>query len=244
MSFDEWRAEYPAGGSSEPPKPNGKAKGKGKGKGGGGKPKAEDDVDALVASIEAPPAPADEVARLLQRSTRAALEQLLLTKFKEGSLSLDEVSALTPAGEEAAAEPSEPAAAKASSASAETAASGAAAAAGPSQASVAWAEEESKEGEGEGEGEEAREREAKRAEVMAKVAAARAAQALAEAERRAAQEEGRQSEGRKLNLEDLLSAEEAALLDKGFERNDKYDNTTVKDFRMQQEFGAKKFIKP
>ena len=40
------------------------------------------------------------------------------------------------------------------------------------------------------------------------------------------------------------SAEEAALLDKGFERNDKYDNTTVKDFRMQQEFGAKKFIKP
>ena len=35
MSFDEWRAEYPAGGSSEPPKPNGKAKGKGKGKGGG-----------------------------------------------------------------------------------------------------------------------------------------------------------------------------------------------------------------
>ena len=91
MSFDEWRAEYPAGGSSEPPKPNGKAKGKGKGKGGGGKPKAEDDVDALVASIEAPPAPADEVARMLQRCPRAALEQLLLTKFQEGSLSLDEV---------------------------------------------------------------------------------------------------------------------------------------------------------
>ena len=41
------------------------------------------------------------------------------------------------------------------------------------------------------------------------------------------------SDARKLHLEDLLSAGEAAGLEKSFEKNDKYDHTAVKDFRMQ-----------
>ena len=56
ISFDDWRAEQRAGGSTELAKAHGKGKGKSKGKGGsklaGPKP-ADDDVDALVASIEA-----------------------------------------------------------------------------------------------------------------------------------------------------------------------------------------------
>ena len=59
ISFEAWRAEQQAGGSAEPGKPNGKGKGKAKAKGGraaGPKPPIADDaddIDALVASIEA-----------------------------------------------------------------------------------------------------------------------------------------------------------------------------------------------
>ena len=82
--------------------------------------------------------------------------------------------------------------------------------------------------------------EAKRAEIMAKVAAARAAQALAVAQ--AVQLEQKEDAARKLRLDDLLSGKEQKTL---WESNDKYENNSFdKEFRMQGEYGAKKFIKP
>jgi len=284
ISFEDWRAEQRAGGSAEPVKANGKGKGKGKGKGSklaGPKPTADDDVDALVASIEAAASEGpsdthdDADANAADDADAQLAEQRTATPPVAGAAAAPELSGRRVRIEGLAARPelngrcgvarrfdvakgryevvvegeaaplllkganlltvivavAEPAPGRV----AESTDAAAAAEAGESGAGAAAREAA---------------REAARAEVRAKVAAARAAQVLGEAAGLAQQEEGRQQQQeRKLHLEDLLSAEEAeaAGFEKSYEKfdkNDKFDNTSVKDFRMQGEFGAKKFIKP
>jgi len=279
ISFEAWRAEQQAGGSAEPGKPNGKGKGKAKAKGGraaGPKPPIADDaddIDALVASIEAAASvdgPSDahrdadaQTSAAAQTSADASsgAEQPPTTQEAEEAagrrVRIDGLQARPELNGrcgvarrfdvakgryevlvEGEAEPLllKPAnlldvlldAANEGGHSANEAANRAEAeATGSAEAEAA-----------------ASEAEAARAAVAAKVAAARAAQALDEAMASSGAPNTAGSDARKLHLEDLLSAGEAAGLEKSFEKNDKYDHTAVKDFRMQGEFGAKKFIKP
>ena len=288
ISFEAWRAEQQAGGSAEPGKPNGKGKGKAKAKGGsaaGPKPPIADDaddIDALVASIEAAASvdgPSDahrdadaQTGADAQTSADASsgAEQPPTTQEAEEAagrrVRIDVLQARPELNGrcgvarrfdvakgryevlvEGEAEPLLlkpanlldvlPAANEGEYSANEAANRAEAEATGSAEAEAA-----------------ASEAEAARAAVAAKVAAAptltptptptptpnpnqvaaaRAAQALDEAMASSGAPNTAGSDSRKLHLEDLLSAGEAAGLEKSFEKNDKYDHTAVKDFRMQ-----------
>ena len=261
ISFEAWRAEQQAGGSAEPGKPNGKGKGKAKAKGGraaGPKPpiaEDADDIDALVASIEAAasvdgPSDAhrDADAQTSADASSGAEQPPTTQEAEEAAGRRVRIDGLQARPElngrcgvarrfdvakgryevlvEGEAEPLLlkpanlldvlPAANEGEYSANEAANRAEAEATGSAEAEAA-----------------ASEAEAARAAVAAKVAAARAAQALDEAMASSGAPNTAGSDARKLHLEDLLSAGEAAGLEKSFEKNDKYDHTAVKDFRMQ-----------